>query len=103
MGLSNFSKVQVAKHNTVLQMFTSAEVRSRYPKWQEEARSALESFRVTYDYWFHSSEFNALVDELSAARPEFARWWSAHEFRPKPSGEKVMAHPTLSASRSESR
>jgi hypothetical protein len=51
---------------------TSAEGRSRYPKWEEEARSTPESFRVTDDYESHSSEFNALVDELSAASREFA-------------------------------
>src|SRR5206468_2669365 len=38
---------------------------------------------------------NELVDELSAASPEFARWWKAHEIRPKPSGTKVMTHPKL--------
>jgi MmyB-like transcription regulator ligand binding domain/Helix-turn-helix domain len=63
--------------------------------WEEEARDALESFRVTYDLWSHSPQFNALVDELNAASPEFARWWRAHEIRPKPSGTKVMTHPTL--------
>jgi hypothetical protein len=32
---------------------------------------------------------------LNAASPEFARWWTAHEIRPKPSGTKVMTHPAL--------
>jgi hypothetical protein len=91
----DFSKVPVARRNTLLQMFTSPEVRSRYPEWEQEARNALESFRVTYDFWSHSPEFNALVDELNAESPEFARWWKAHEIRPKPSGAKVMTRPTL--------
>jgi transcriptional regulator with XRE-family HTH domain len=91
----DFSKVPVAERNTLLQMFTSPEVRSRYPKWEEEARSAPESFRLTYDFWSHAPEFNALVDELREDSREFARWWRAHEIRPKPSGKKVMTHPTL--------
>jgi MmyB-like transcription regulator ligand binding domain len=90
----DFSKVPVARRNTLLQMFTSPEVRSRYRKWEQVARDALESFRITYDFWSHAPEFNALVDELNAASPEFAHWWKAHEIRPKPSGTKVMTHPT---------
>ncbi len=91
----DFSKVPVARRNTLLQLFTSPEVRSRYPKWEDEARSALESFRVTYDFWSHSPDFNALVDELVRESPDFARWWRAHEIRPRPSGKKVMMHPKL--------
>jgi MmyB-like transcription regulator ligand binding domain len=91
----DFSKVPVAKRNTLLQMFTSPDVRDRYPNWEEEARSALENFRVAYDLWSHSPEFNALVDALRAESAEFARWWKAHEFRPKPTGKKIMMHPTL--------
>jgi MmyB-like transcription regulator ligand binding domain len=82
----DFSKVPIAKRNTLLQMFTSSEVRSRYPKWEDEARSALESFRLTYDFWSHCPEFNALVDDLRTQSREFARWWKAHKIRPKPSG-----------------
>jgi transcriptional regulator with XRE-family HTH domain len=91
----DFSKVPVAKRNTLLQMFTSPEVRSRYPRWEEEARSALENFRIAYDFWSHSPEFNALIDELHAKSREFARWWKSHEIRPKPSGKKVLTHPRL--------
>jgi transcriptional regulator with XRE-family HTH domain len=91
----DFSKVPIAKRNTLLQMFTSSEVRSRYPKWGDEARSALESFRLTYDFWSHRTEFNALVDELRAQSREFARWWKAHKVRPRPSGRKLMMHPTF--------
>jgi hypothetical protein len=58
-------------------------VRSRYPRWEDEARSALEDFRLTYDFWSHSTEFNALVDELQADSREFASWWKAHQIRPK--------------------
>lgn len=91
----DFAKVPVAERNTLLQLFVSPAVRSRYPRWEEEARGALESFRVTYDFWSHAPEFNALVDELTARSPEFAQWWESHEIRPKPSGKKLMIHPEL--------
>jgi transcriptional regulator with XRE-family HTH domain len=89
----DFSKIPVEKRNTLFQMFTSPEVRSRYPRWEDEARTALEDFRLTYDFWSHSPEFNALVDDLLLASREFARWWKAHQIRPKPSGRKLMTHP----------
>jgi transcriptional regulator with XRE-family HTH domain len=89
----DFSKVPVARRNTLLQIFTSPEVRSRYPRWEEEAHSALEDFRLSYDFWSHSPEFNALVDELRTASREFATWWRTHQIRPKPSGRKLMLHP----------
>jgi hypothetical protein len=91
----DFAKVSLAERNTLLQLFTSPEVQHRYPRWSDEARSALESFRVTYDLWSHDPAFNALVDELTARSPEFARWWKAHGVRPKHSGRKTLLHPKL--------
>jgi transcription regulator MmyB-like protein len=91
----DFSKIPVPQRNTLLQLFTSPEVRSRHPRWEEDARSALESFRITYGFRSHSPEFNELVDELRAASREFARWWNAHEIRRRPSGKKLMTHPKL--------
>ncbi|AKU95556.1 DNA-binding protein [Labilithrix luteola] len=91
----DFSKVPVAERNTLLQLFVSPEVRARYPRWEEEARGALESFRITYDLRSHVPEFQALVDRLIRESREFARWWKAHEIRPKPSGKKMMVHPRL--------
>jgi transcriptional regulator with XRE-family HTH domain len=89
----DFAKVSVERRNTLLQMFISPDVRSRYPAWEDEARSALEDFRLTYDFWSHSPPFNALVDELRTQSPEFADWWKSHHVHPKPSGTKVMLHP----------
>jgi MmyB-like transcription regulator ligand binding domain len=58
-------------------MFTSREVRERYPNWESDARAMLESFRVAYDFWAHSSEFVALKDELCLRNREFRMWWKA--------------------------
>ncbi|HEY0713192.1 MAG TPA: helix-turn-helix transcriptional regulator [Polyangia bacterium] len=91
----DFGQIPIEERNTLYQLFTSAQVRSRYPDWEEEARSALESFRITYDFWSHAPEFNALVDQLCEASVEFGRWWNAHEVRPKYLGRKVMIHPKL--------
>jgi hypothetical protein len=47
------TEVPVAKRNTLLQLFTSTEVRNRYLKWEEEARFAHKSVRITSDFWSH--------------------------------------------------
>jgi transcriptional regulator with XRE-family HTH domain len=91
----DFSKVPEDQRNTLYQMFTSAEVRERYPNWESEARAMLESFRVTYDFWAHAPEFIALKDELCLRSPEFRKWWKTHQIRAKHSGEKVLKHRKL--------
>lgn len=91
----DFAKVPIAERNTLLQLFVSPEVRARYPRWEEEARGALESFRITFDEWSHAPEFQALVDRLVRESADFARWWRTHEIRPRPSGRKTMNHPRL--------
>ena len=39
------------------------------------------------------SEFDALVAELLAVSPEFARFWNDHELIEIPQGLKVFVHP----------
>jgi transcriptional regulator with XRE-family HTH domain len=89
----DFAKVPESERNTLYQMFTSAAVRARYPDWKTEARAMLEGFRLTYDLWSHSPEFNELVERLDAQSPEFARWWKTHDLRKRAAGDKVMTHP----------
>lgn len=91
----DFSKVPEDQRNTLYQMFTSPELRKRYPNWESDARAMLESFRVTYDFWAHSTEFVALKDELSLRSPEFRKWWKTHEIRATHFGEKVLRHRKL--------
>jgi hypothetical protein len=91
----DFSKVPEDQRNMLYQMFTSAEVRERYPNWELDTRAMLESFRVTYDFWAHAPEFIALKDELCLRSTEFRKWWKTHQIRAKHSGEKVLKHRKL--------
>jgi MmyB-like transcription regulator ligand binding domain len=67
--------------------------RDRHDTRLQGAREFLH-FRLTYDIWSHSPEFNEFVDELRTDSREFARWWKIHWVQPKPSGGKLMVHPT---------
>jgi transcriptional regulator with XRE-family HTH domain len=93
--LRDFSKVPEDQRNMLYQVFTSAEVRERYPNWESDARAMLETFRATYDFWAHAPEFIALKDELCSRSTEFRKWWKAHQIRAKHSGEKVLKHRKL--------
>jgi hypothetical protein len=65
------------------------------PEWEREARSLLDSFRATFDFWSDAPEFVGLVEELKSLSPEFRRWWREHGIRLQPSGEKLMRRPGL--------
>ena len=91
----DYSKIPEPKRNSLYQMFTAPEMRERYPEWEREARSLLESFRATFDFWSDAPEFVGLVEELKSLSAEFRRWWKEHGIRLQPSGEKLARHPKL--------
>jgi transcriptional regulator with XRE-family HTH domain len=91
----DYSKIPEPRRNSLYQMFTAPEMKERYPEWEREARSLLESFRATFDFWSDAPEFVALVEELKSLSPEFRRWWKEHGVRLQPSGEKLMRRPGL--------
>ena len=72
----DYSKIPVGERNTLFQMFTNPVLREVFPNWRQEARSMLENFRRTYDLWSHATQFNELVDHLSARSTEFRLWWA---------------------------
>jgi transcriptional regulator with XRE-family HTH domain len=89
----DYSKIPAAQRNSLYQMFTAPEMKDRYPEWEDEARSMLESFRANYDFWSDAPEFIELVSDLKRLSLEFQRWWTDHGIRIRSSGEKVMRHP----------
>jgi len=89
----NYAKIPEPRRNSLYQMFTAPEMKERYPEWEREARSLLESFRATFDFWSDAPEFVGLVEELKSLSPEFRRWWKEHGIRLQPSGEKLMRRP----------
>jgi transcriptional regulator with XRE-family HTH domain len=91
----DYAEIPETRRNSLYQMFTSPEMKERYPDWEGEARGMLESFRVNYDFWSDAPEFMELVEDVGRSSPEFRRWWKDHGIRMRPSGEKVMKHPRL--------
>ena len=75
-------------------MFTAPEMKDRYPEWENEARSMLESFRANYDFWSDAPEFIALVADLKRLSPEFQRWWTDMESASAVRGEAHAASET---------
>jgi len=91
----DYSKIPEKERNTLYQMFTSPEIKDRYPDWASEARGMLENFRTNFDFWSDAPEFLELVEDLKRLSSEFRRWWKDHGVRKRTSGKKVIRHPTL--------
>ncbi|AWO95347.1 helix-turn-helix domain-containing protein [Bradyrhizobium diazoefficiens] len=91
----DYSIIPEKERNTLYQMFTSPEIKNRYPDWALEARSMLENFRTNFDFWSDAPEFLELVEDLKRLSSEFRRWWKDHGVRKRTSGKKVICHPTL--------
>ncbi|MEW2133916.1 helix-turn-helix transcriptional regulator [Streptomyces sp. NPDC005435] len=59
------------------------------------ARSAVQGLRATAARYPDSAEVTALVDELLAGSPEFARLWAAHDVAAGHTLRKTFRHPAV--------
>nr|WP_242588838.1 hypothetical protein [Corallococcus macrosporus] len=69
--------------------------RASMPTWEAAVRRAVAGFRLDAARAADRSEFDALVAQLQAASPEFARLWSEHDVVETPSMLKVILLPEL--------
>nr|WP_244221977.1 hypothetical protein [Corallococcus exercitus] len=69
--------------------------RASMPTWETAVRRAVAGFRLDAAKAADRSEFDALVEKLQAASPEFARLWSEHDVVETPSMLKVILLPEL--------
>ncbi|RKH63974.1 helix-turn-helix transcriptional regulator [Corallococcus aberystwythensis] len=83
------------ERNGLWSLFMNPERRARMPAWEEAVRRAVAGFRMDAARAADRSEFDALVEKLQAASPEFARLWSEHDVVETPSMLKVIILPEL--------
>jgi hypothetical protein len=60
------------------------------PTWEATAKSVLARFRAEHARRIGDPGFAGLIDELSAASPEFRAWWPRHEVLAEQSGTKTI-------------
>lgn len=84
-----------AERNGVRAIFTSRNPRVHPADWEEVARATVADLRATAARYPDDPGVHALVDELLATSPEFARFWSDHEVAVRESGHYRILHPDV--------
>ena len=86
-------RVPPAKRNQLWLVFMHPAWRALYPDWELSARRLLARFRASYAEQVGDPAFEALVQKLLAASPEFREWWPRHEVLGSGEGRKELDHP----------
>ncbi|BCY14655.1 helix-turn-helix transcriptional regulator [Actinoplanes sp. L3-i22] len=63
--------------------------------WEQVAREHARVLRVTAGAEPHNRRVAALVAELTAASPDFARWWGENRVHERTTGIKRIRHPVV--------
>ena len=99
---TDFGRFAEADRNILLYVLTDPAVRQLFGVgWAEQARRMVAQFRTTHDLWAGDPAFDALLEQLRAACPDFPAWWDAHDIRNVAAGQKLLHHPKRGALRFE--
>lgn len=83
------------RRNLLWMMFTDEENRARMVRWEPAARAVLSQFRAAAGQRPDDPRHSALVSRLSAASPEFRRWWTEYPVRSFRPATIAIDHPTV--------
>jgi transcriptional regulator with XRE-family HTH domain len=77
------------------QVFLDPAARAFYPQWESVAAETVAFLQL--DAGRHPGDplLAAMVGELTAASPDFARMWAAQRVKEKTAGRKVICHPLV--------
>jgi len=93
--LTDYSKLPAERRNILRLMFSDERVRAAQDDWRDVARWIVGAFRADAARAGAVAEIRRLVDELSAASPEFAAMWGDNEITSTREGTKRLHHPVL--------
>lgn len=91
----DFAALPARERNAVRLMFLHPRLRAVLPEWEVEARNAVAVLRGSTAAYVGEPWHRALVAELTAASPEFARWWPELDLTVAHSARKVLAPPDV--------
>ncbi|WP_033338089.1 helix-turn-helix domain-containing protein [Catenuloplanes japonicus] len=83
------------RSNLIRVMFLEPDARTLFPDWEDLARQSVAWLRADADP--AGPRLAALVGELTARSPDFARMWSRQDVRLRSTGRKRFAHPVVGA------
>ncbi len=81
--------------NTQRLLFLDPHARELYPRWEEEARRAVSSLRLSAGEHPQDRRLAELIGELSMGSAEFSALWARHPVRGCASGVKEFHHPLV--------
>lgn len=84
-----------ARRNTIRYVFRHPQAAALFGDWRASAAASVANLRTVLAADPEAPDVAELVEELSAASPEFAVLWERHDVRPKASMQKVFHHPTV--------
>jgi transcriptional regulator with XRE-family HTH domain len=84
-----------ARRNTIRYMFRHPDAPALFADWQAATAGAVADLRTVHATDPEAPDVAALVEELSAASPEFAALWQRHDVQHKTGARKVFHHPAV--------
>ncbi|ADB31972.1 transcriptional regulator, XRE family [Kribbella flavida DSM 17836] len=81
--------------NNARYIFTDPSARDLFADWPEVADDAVAHLRSAAGHLVDDPTVRTLVEELTAASPDFAARWSRRDVRERVTGDKNLNHPTL--------
>ena len=93
--IANFDRRPPLDRNLLWLLFTDPWCRRALPDWENDTRRAIARFRANFARAGGNPAFQALVDDLMAASPEFRPLWRQHDVLPPSDGLKRFDHPVV--------
>lgn len=90
--LADYATLPAQERNILRRIFLNPQTRAAQADWQELTRFLVAAFRAETTRAGASLEVQPLVEELSAASPEFARLWQSNDVEVMGEGTKVLFH-----------
>ena len=81
--------------NLLWLLFTDPWCRRALPDWENDTRRAIARFRANFARAGGSPAYQQLVDDLTAASPEFGPLWRQHDVLAPSDGLKRFDHPVV--------
>lgn len=90
---TDFGTLPAERRNMLWVIFARSTARSLMADWEAQARQVLAQFRMRADEEPGDPRFAAVVADLLAGAPDFARFWQRHEVADYRSVHKDFTHP----------
>ncbi|MEU1997467.1 helix-turn-helix transcriptional regulator [Nocardia gamkensis] len=93
--ITDFAALPPDQRNLARLVFLDEGMRSLYADWPEKTRDVAAYLRLDAGRHPEDPETAALLDELSAASPEFRQAWAEHQLKDKTHGRYVYRRPVV--------